>query len=86
MTVRLISEMPDDEEGTWFMTDVPGAPLQVVGRRAPTGELFAFIGVKKRGACLLLGLQLEAETGAIEVVSGPEAERLIGDFIEDFMR
>jgi hypothetical protein len=38
--VRSTEELPDDV-GTVFITNVPGAPFQVMGRRGPTGELFA---------------------------------------------
>ena len=36
---RPSSLLPDDE-GTVFVTNVPGAPFQVLGRRGKTGELF----------------------------------------------
>jgi hypothetical protein len=39
MTIRYTSELPE-EVGTVFVTNVPGAPFQVLGRRGPTRELF----------------------------------------------
>jgi hypothetical protein len=83
--VRPSSELPDDE-GTVFVTDVPSAPFQIVGRRGPTGELFA--GHILTTPPLLPGettsqfiARREVETGmkppAIEIVTGPEAERLL---------
>jgi hypothetical protein len=36
---RSSSELPDDK-GTVFITNVPDAPFQIIGRRGPTGELF----------------------------------------------
>jgi hypothetical protein len=76
--IRPSSELPDDE-GTVFVTDVPGAPFQVQGRRGPTGELFVgnpfHAGASSMGE---LAQEYKAQTGCeIEVVTGPEAERLI---------
>jgi hypothetical protein len=76
--IRPSSELPDDE-GTVFVTDVPRAPFQVYGRRGPTGELFVgdpfHAGASSMGE---LAQEYKAQTGCeIEVVTGPEAERLI---------
>jgi hypothetical protein len=76
LDVRPTTELADDE-GHLFVTDVPGAPFQVFGRRGPTGELF----VSPRGVVAGFSKPIEdfvAETGfAPEIVTGPEAERLL---------
>jgi hypothetical protein len=64
----LSSELADDE-GTVFVTNVPGTPFQVFGRRGPTGELFV------RATCEMSNGKPPPEW--VEVVKGPEAERLI---------
>ena len=76
LDVRPTTELADDE-GHLFVTDVPGAPLQVFGRRGPTGELF----VSPLGVVAGFREPIEdfvAETGfRPEIVTGPEAERLL---------
>jgi hypothetical protein len=74
--VRPGSELADGE-GTLFMTSVPGAPFQVVGRRGPTGELFADMVIRPQGEDAPIPSEQEARAHGIEVVTGPEAERLI---------
>jgi hypothetical protein len=81
--VRSSNELPDDVD-TVFVTAVPNAPLQILGRRDPaTGEL-------------CVGSVMKPPTDApwppferpscVEIVTGPEAERLIlavhGDLTE----
>lgn len=67
--IRPSSELPDDV-GRVFVTNVPGAPLQVLGRRDPTtGELCV-------GRVGLPRADVPSPPG-IEVVTGPEAEELI---------
>ena len=75
---------PGRRRGTGFITNVPGAPFQIIGRRGPTGELF--VGQVGSGADLPRGTieqmnrEFEAKTGIeVEIVTGPEAERLIRD-------
>ena len=70
--IRRSSELPDDV-GRVFVTNVPGAPIQVMGRRDPAnGEL-----------CLGSVMQPDQSDIAawtpdwVEIVTGPEAERLI---------
>ena len=71
---RPSSQLPDDE-GTVFVTNVPGAPFQVLGRRGKTGELFVG-GTFEPGGDFKEKIS-EAHERGIEVVTGPEAERLI---------
>jgi hypothetical protein len=68
--IRSSRELPDDV-GKVFVTKVPGAPLQIIGRRDPaTGELLV--------GRLFLPSPLDRPLPAgIEVVTGPEAEELI---------
>jgi len=69
--LRFSTELPDDV-GSLYATNVPGAPLQVLGRRDPaTNELCVTTYDTTPG-----GLDLDA-TDAVERVTGPEAERLI---------
>jgi hypothetical protein len=72
--VRPSSELADDE-GTVFVTDVPGAPIRIIGRRGPTGELF--VGAVGRPGQEEQDLIAGAAARGVEVVTGPEAERLI---------
>jgi hypothetical protein len=75
LDVRPTTELADDE-GNLFVTDVPGAPFQVFGRRGSTGELF----VSPQGVVEFRKpiKDFVAETGfAPEIVTGPEAERLL---------
>jgi hypothetical protein len=73
---RSSSELPDDE-GTVFVTDVPGAPIQALGRRDPTtGELCLGATFKPDDARHDEAYDEAARQG-IEVVTGPEAEDLI---------
>jgi hypothetical protein len=69
--LRSSSELPDDA-GRVFITNVPDAPLQVLGRRDPaTGELCV-------GSVVFPDrLPDVAPPRGVEVVTGPEAERLI---------
>jgi hypothetical protein len=71
---RPSSQLPDDE-GTVFVTNVPGAPFQVLGRRGKTGELFVG-GTFEPGGDFKEKIS-EAHERGFEVVTGPEAERLI---------
>jgi hypothetical protein len=74
--LRSSSELPDDV-GRVFVTNVPGAPLQVTGRRDPeTGELCV------SGTIHLRPGAPDPTTAPdfpsfVEIVTGPEAERLI---------
>ena len=70
---RPSSELPDDE-GTVFITNVPEAPFQVLGRRG-TGELFVGRTFEPNGD--FKKKMSEAHEHGFEVVTGPEAERLI---------
>ena len=78
--VRSVSEMPDHEGSNWFVTDVAGAPYQLLGLRGSTGELFA-LTLRTRGALTLNRLSLEATGVVFEVITGPEAECLITGFM-----
>jgi len=72
--VRRSSELPD-HVGRVFVTAVPNVPIQVMGRRDPaTGELcVGSIGTPQKDAPWP-PVDLPSW---IEVVTGPEAERLI---------
>jgi len=78
--VRYSSELRDDE-GRVFVTDVPGSPFQIMGRRDPrTGELcvsrWACVAYEEHRAALD---NLECPP-PFEVVTGPEANDLINAF------
>jgi hypothetical protein len=66
---RPSSELPDDEGA------VPGAPFQVLGRRGKTGELFVGGTFEPDGD--FKEKISEAHEHGVEIVTGPEAERLI---------
>jgi hypothetical protein len=70
--VRFISELAEDVIGHAFVTAVPNAPIQLGGfREKATGELYVDgVFVPKEG------YQPDATPG-IEIMTGPEAERLI---------
>jgi hypothetical protein len=71
---RKTSDLPTDE-GTVFVTLVPNAAFQVLGRRADNGELCF-------GRMLLDPPQIIEELGKkfeFEIVTGEEAEELIAD-------
>jgi hypothetical protein len=77
--IRPSSELGDDE-GTVFTTNVPGAAFQVFGRRGPTGKLFVGgVSTSEPGALSMEEIrECKAQTGVeFEVLTGPEAERLI---------
>ena len=82
--MRSSSELPDDV-GTVFITNVPNAPLQILGRRGPTGELFCgSVYVPKTGADKLpgdedLAAMLEGCPVNVEIISGAEAQRAIAE-------
>jgi hypothetical protein len=70
----------DDEEGRVFVTDVPGAPIIVQGRRDPrTGDL-CFSGTYE--ATEEARRKVATSSDWIEVVTGPEAEALVAAVIK----
>jgi hypothetical protein len=71
---RPSSELPDDE-GTVFVTNIPGASFQVLGRRGKTGELFVGGTFEPDGD--FKEKISKAHKHGVEVVTGLEAERLI---------
>jgi hypothetical protein len=71
---RPSSDLPDDE-GTVFVTNVRGAPFQVLGRRGKTGELF--VGRTFGADGDFKKTISKAHEHGVEIVTGPEAERLI---------
>jgi hypothetical protein len=88
---RSSDELPDNE-GTVFVTNVPGASFQIMGRRGPTGELFvgSLLPTDKFASRLQqAGRALSEVTshldvpgvGMVEIVTGQEAERLVSDVI-----
>ena len=76
---RPSSELPDDE-GTVFVTNVPGSSIQALGRRDPTtGELcvYATIRAQRDDAPPFDEACREPARRGVEIVTGPEAEDLI---------
>jgi len=82
--VRFSHELPNDE-GFVFVTNVPGAPFQLIGRRGRCGGLFvdSFLiegPVAKPSA--EVAKNFEATKGIpVELVEGPEAEELLAAMI-----
>jgi hypothetical protein len=81
--VKSSSELPDDE-GTVFITAVPDAPFQILGRRANNGELYVgSIGHPRKGSSPIQDILKdkdklkELESVGAEILTGPEAEKLI---------
>jgi len=77
---RSSSELPDDE-GTVFITNVPDAPFQIIGRRGPTGELFVGRLTKLREDRTTLSPEELAAGPRVEVIAGEEGQRLISDVV-----
>jgi len=74
---RSSDELPDDE-GTVFVTNVPDAPFQIIGRRGPTGELFVGrIFTPRNGGATMSSEELASAPA--EVVDGEEGRKLISD-------
>jgi hypothetical protein len=76
MKIRPSSELPDDA-GTVFVTAVPDSKFQVLGRRDPaTGELCV-------GSIAMppAGQELPPPMPGVEIVTGPEAERLVAELV-----
>ena len=71
--IRHSDELPDGV-GTLFVTNVPGSPIQAIGRRSPGGELCftAYFTPRIEMWPGNAGALIDAE-----VVTGPEAARLI---------
>jgi hypothetical protein len=75
--IRSSSELPDDV-GRVFVTNVLGAPLQILGRRDPvTGELCFGSAIFPRPGAPKHDTFVADLPADVEVVTGPEAERLI---------
>jgi hypothetical protein len=78
---RSSDELPDDE-GTVFVTNVPDAPFQIVGRRGPTGELFVGNLIHLRdGGTTMSPEELASSPVRVEVIAGYEAQELISDVL-----
>src|SRR5260221_14703869 len=76
---RSSDELPDDE-GTVFVTNVPDAPFQIVGRRGPTGELFVGrLMMPRDGRTTMSPEELARSPVRVEVVAGEEGQKLISD-------
>jgi hypothetical protein len=76
---RSSDELPDDE-GTVFVTNVPDAPFQIIGRRGPTGELFVGrIFTPRNGGATMSSEELPSAPLKAEVVDGEEGRKLISD-------
>jgi len=73
--IRSSSELADDV-GTVFVTAVAGAPLQIYGRRDPANGELCVGGVAMPKGDHRLEM-IAANLGGVELVTGPEAERLI---------
>jgi hypothetical protein len=74
---RSSDELPDDE-GTVFVTNVPDAPFQIVGRRGPTGELFVGGLTMPRDGRTMLSPE---ELARSPVIAGEEGQKLISDVV-----
>jgi hypothetical protein len=75
--IRSSSELPDDV-GRVFVTNVPDAPLQILGRRDPaTGDLCFGSALWPLPGATALEPALAKLSFDVEIVIGPEAERLI---------
>jgi hypothetical protein len=72
---RSSDELPDDE-GTVFVTNVPDAPFQIVGRRGSTGELFVGSLMHLRGGTTMSPDKLATAPVKPEVVDGEEGRKL----------
>ena len=82
MKLKRSSQLPDDE-GFVFVTWVPDAPFQIVGRRALDGELcVGHILLPKEGGDWR-GL---LDVGGVEIITGLEAENLIQALIVERKR
>jgi hypothetical protein len=77
--IRSSSELPDDE-GRVFVTLVPDAPFQVMGRRANSGELFVRAMVPKGR---ITTENLRDAPVRVEVITGQEAEDLIAAVLSE---
>ncbi len=75
---RSSDELPDDE-GTVFVTNVPDAPFQIVGRRGPAGELFVGSLMHPPAGKTTLSPEEVATAPHVEVIAGHEAQKLISD-------
>jgi hypothetical protein len=73
--VRWSSELPDDV-GTVFVTAVPGAPIQLTGRHDPANGELCVGSIMRPGKDAPWPPPVE-ELAWVEIVTGPEAERLI---------
>jgi hypothetical protein len=73
--IRDSCDLPDDV-GRVFVTDVPGSWLQVTGRRA-YGELWVGGYVMQPKDQDSPAVTLAREMPGIEIVRGPEAEKLV---------
>jgi hypothetical protein len=73
--IRRSSDLPDDE-GTVFVTDVTGAPFQVLGRRGKNGKLYVG-SVYNTPADW--SEQVKGAPDGLEVITGAEAEQLLAD-------
>lgn len=79
MALKRSSELPDDE-GTVFVTCVPDAPFQILGRRGPNRELCVGAQLflpEEGGDWRDLCRKVNANMGPFEIVIGAEAENLI---------
>ena len=81
MTIRKSDELPDDV-GTVFVTDVPGAAFQLLGRRGPTGELFVGSVIIPPDAedHSAMSENIRQASPSLEIVSGAEAATLIEEY------
>jgi hypothetical protein len=75
--LRLTSDLSDDE-GTVFVTSVPRAPFQILGRRGPDGKLYAGSMVRAPAGEMITAETINAGAEEwTEIVTGPEAEEII---------
>jgi hypothetical protein len=76
--VRRSSDLPDDE-GTVFVTNVAGAPIQVMGRRGNDGHLYVGSKLDAAHSPRNWSEAMKSIPDAVEVITGAEAEELLAD-------
>jgi hypothetical protein len=75
--VRRSSDLPDDE-GTVFVTNVAGAPIQVLGRRGEKDRQL-YVGGVNNAPYSEWSEKIKGAPEGVEVVTGAEAEQLLAD-------
>jgi hypothetical protein len=76
MMIKSTKELPDDV-GSVFVTRVPGAPFQALGRRAPDGELHVGSRLYPHRMAEFDDIMAGLDDLPVEIITGREAERLL---------